>query len=172
MKGQISIIALPTESQEKSVCTWHGREWTPGVNGGLDGDDALPLWTPTLLTLSLYLEQVGMVGQEVLDDHRVLRWVGHIDALHLSWRRTKMFSNSFVWLEASVTSPVGLFRAGFEARTIFCFEGQKKPHLDTWVELGGGGFMEPTQPRLRSTIFSDGPDPCSHPRGTGGKLAC
>lgn len=52
-----------------TICTWHGGEWTPGVDSRLDGDDALSLWTPTLLTLSLYLKQVRMVGQQVLDDH-------------------------------------------------------------------------------------------------------
>lgn len=69
-----------------TILTWHGGEWTPGVNSRLDGDDALSLWTPTLLTLSLYLKQVRMVGQQVLDDHRVLCRVCHINALHLTWR--------------------------------------------------------------------------------------
>lgn len=68
------------------VRTWHGGERAPGVHGRLDGDDALSLRTPALLALSLHLEQVGMVGQQVLDDHGVLCWVRHVNALHLTWR--------------------------------------------------------------------------------------
>lgn len=63
--------APPREHVKSSVgiCTWHWGERTPGVHSRLDGDDALSLRTPALLTLSLYLKQVGMVGQQVLDDH-------------------------------------------------------------------------------------------------------
>lgn len=75
------------------MSTWHGAEGALGVHGGLDGDDALSLWTPALLTLSLHLKQVGVIWQQVLDDHGVLSWVCHIDALHLTCRKHRIDMN-------------------------------------------------------------------------------
>lgn len=69
------------------ISTWHGAEGALGVDGRLDGDDSLSLWAPALLALSLHLTYVGVVGQQVLDDHGGLRWVRHVDTLHLAYRR-------------------------------------------------------------------------------------
>ena len=64
--------------------TRHGAEWALGVDGGLDGDDALSLRPPPLLTLGLHLEHVRVVGQQVLHHHRILPRVAHLDALALA----------------------------------------------------------------------------------------
>lgn len=64
--------------------TWHGIEGTLGVDGGLDGDDAFSFLAPAFMALSFHLKQVRMVGQKILDDHRVVRRVGHIDAFHFT----------------------------------------------------------------------------------------
>lgn len=65
--------------------TWHGTERALWVHLGLDGDDSLPLRAPALLALRLHLEDVGVVGQQVLHHHRVLAGVGDGDPVHLSW---------------------------------------------------------------------------------------
>lgn len=68
-----------------SHLTWHGTERALRVHLGLDGDDSLPLGAPALLALCLHLEDVGVVGQQVLHHHRVLAGVGDGDPVHLSW---------------------------------------------------------------------------------------
>lgn len=83
------------ETESNGSGTWHGAEGTLGVDCRLDGDDSFSLWTPALLALGLHLEQVGVVGQQVLDDDRVLRWVRHIDAIRVTCkRRHGLFSSS------------------------------------------------------------------------------
>lgn len=81
--GQTKVLF----TQIHRMSTWHGAEGTLGVDGRLDGDDSLSLRTPALLALSLHLKQVGVVGQQVLNDHRVLRWVRYVNALHLTCRK-------------------------------------------------------------------------------------
>lgn len=68
-----------------SHLTWHGTERALRVHLGLDGDDSLPLGAPALLALRLHLEDVRVVGQQVLHHHRVLAGVGDGDPVHLSW---------------------------------------------------------------------------------------
>lgn len=74
------------------MSTWHRAEGALGVDSRLDGDDALSFRTPALLALSLHLKQVGVIWQQVLDDHRVLCRVCHVDTLHLTYREQSVDS--------------------------------------------------------------------------------
>lgn len=76
------------------MSTWHRVEGAFGVDSRLDGDDALSFWTPALLALSLHLKQVGVIWQQVLDDHRVLSRVCHVDTLHLTYREQSVVNNT------------------------------------------------------------------------------
>lgn len=72
-------------SQVPIRLTWNRAERALRVHLGLDGDDSFPLGAPALLALCLHLEDVGVVGQQVLHHHRVLARVGDGEAVHLSW---------------------------------------------------------------------------------------
>lgn len=78
--------AISATPPQVPVClTWNRAERALRVHLGLDSDDSFPLGAPALLTLRLHLEDVGVVGQQVLHHHRVLAGVGDGEAVHLSW---------------------------------------------------------------------------------------
>lgn len=82
----VFVVVVKQHCKCAVFLTWHRAEGALGVDSRLDSDDSLSLRTPAFLTLSFHLEQVGLVGQKLLNHHGVLRWVSDVHALHFTYR--------------------------------------------------------------------------------------